>query len=58
MNEEIALLGEDQLLFSSDYPHSEARENAAATLMERTDVSEIRKRKIFYDNPVRFFGAP
>jgi predicted TIM-barrel fold metal-dependent hydrolase len=58
MKDEIALLGEEQLLFSSDYPHGEARENAAATLMERTDLSAIQKRKILYDNPARFFGEP
>jgi predicted TIM-barrel fold metal-dependent hydrolase len=58
MKEEIALLGEDQLLFSSDYPHGEARENAAATLLKRNDITETQKRKILYDNPVRFFGEP
>jgi predicted TIM-barrel fold metal-dependent hydrolase len=58
MTQEIALLGEDQLLFSSDYPHGEARENAAQNLLERKDVSEIQKRKILYDNPVHFFGKP
>ena len=58
MKEEIALLSDDQLLFSSDYPHGEAREDAAQNLLERKDVSEIQKRKILYDNPVRFFGEP
>jgi predicted TIM-barrel fold metal-dependent hydrolase len=58
MKEEIALLGEDQLLYSSDYPHGEARENAAQNLMERQDLTEIQKQKILYDNPVRFFGEP
>jgi predicted TIM-barrel fold metal-dependent hydrolase len=58
MKEEIALRGEDQLLFSSDYPHGEAREDAAQNLLERQDVTEIQKQKILYDNPVRFFGEP
>ena len=58
MKEEIALLGEDQLLFSSDYPHGEARDNAAANLLERKDVTESQKGKILYDNAVRFFGEP
>jgi len=56
--EEIALLGEDQLLYSSDYPHGEARENAAQNLLERKDVTETQKQKILYNNPVRFFGEP
>lgn len=58
MKEEIALLGEDQLLFSSDYPHGEARENAATNLLDRKDITERQKQKILYDNPVRFFGEP
>ena len=58
MKEEIALLGEDQLLFSSDYPHGEARENAATELMARRDITEGQKRKIFFDNPARLFGKP
>jgi predicted TIM-barrel fold metal-dependent hydrolase len=58
MKEEIALLGEDQLLYSSDYPHGEARENAAQNLLERKDVTETQKQKILYNNPVRFFGEP
>jgi predicted TIM-barrel fold metal-dependent hydrolase len=58
MKEEIALLGEDQLLFSSDYPHGEARENAATNLLERKDITERQKQKILYDNPVRLFGEP
>jgi predicted TIM-barrel fold metal-dependent hydrolase len=58
MVEEIALLGEGQLLYSSDYPHGEARENAAQNLLERKDITETQKRQILYDNPVRFFGEP
>jgi predicted TIM-barrel fold metal-dependent hydrolase len=56
MKEEIALLGEDQLLYSSDYPHGEGRENAARELLERNDISERQKQKILYDNPIRLFG--
>lgn len=52
MNEEIALLGEDQLLYSSDYPHGEAREDAAQNLLDRKDVSETQKQKILYNNPI------
>ena len=41
IKEEIVLL-EDQVLYSSDYPHGEALENAARNLMERQDVSEVK----------------
>ncbi|MGZ8444478.1 MAG: amidohydrolase family protein, partial [Candidatus Binatia bacterium] len=56
MTQEIALLGEGQLLFSSDYPHGEGRENAARELLARTDITERQKKKILYDNSIRLFG--
>lgn len=52
------LIGEDQVLFSSDFPHGEGRENAALEILERQDLSESQKRKLLYDNTVRLFGAP
>jgi predicted TIM-barrel fold metal-dependent hydrolase len=56
--QEIALLGEDQLLYSSDLPHGEGRHNAAREILARTDITETQKRKILYDNAVKFFGEP
>jgi predicted TIM-barrel fold metal-dependent hydrolase len=56
MKEEIALLGEEHLLYSSDFPHGEGRENAAQELLARTDISDVQKQKILYDNPIRLFG--
>jgi predicted TIM-barrel fold metal-dependent hydrolase len=56
MKEEIDLVGEDQLLFSSDYPHGEGRENAAQELLARSDINDRQKQKILYDNPIRLFG--
>ncbi len=52
------LIGEDHVLFSSDFPHGEGRENAALEILERKDLSEAQKRKLLYDNTVAFFGAP
>jgi hypothetical protein len=57
-DERGALLGEDQLLYSFDYPHGDARENAAQNLLERKDITEMQKQLILYSNPVRFFGEP
>jgi predicted TIM-barrel fold metal-dependent hydrolase len=54
---EIALLGEDQILFSSDFPHGEGRENAALSIVQRGDLIAQQKRKILYDNPINFFGS-
>jgi predicted TIM-barrel fold metal-dependent hydrolase len=52
------LIGEEQVLFSSDFPHGEGRDNAALEILERNDLSETQKRKLLYDNTVRLFGAP
>ena len=56
--QEIALVGEDQILYSSDLPHGEGRHNAAREILERQDLSDTQKRKILYDNAVKFFGEP
>jgi hypothetical protein len=55
---EMSLLGEDHVLFSSDFPHGEGRENAMMEVIERKDLSEVQKRKILYENTVHFFGEP
>ena len=56
--QEIQLLGEDQILYSSDLPHGEGRHNAAKEIIARSDLSETQKRKILYENAVKFFGTP
>lgn len=56
--QEIALVGAHHILFSSDYPHGEGRDNAASEILERADLSELQKRNILYDNTVRFCGEP
>ena len=56
--QEISLIGERQILFSSDFPHGEGRDNAADELLNRNDLSEPQKRQILYDNAVRFYGEP
>jgi predicted TIM-barrel fold metal-dependent hydrolase len=52
------LIGEDHVLFSSDFPHGEGRDNAALEILARQDLSESQKRKLLYDNTVRLFGEP
>jgi len=56
--QEIQLLGEDQILYSSDLPHGEGRHDAAKEIIARSDLNEAQKRKILYDNAVKFFGTP
>lgn len=58
LHEEMELVGEEQILFSSDFPHGEGRENAALEVLHRRDLTEQQKRKLFYDNTVRLFGEP
>ena len=53
--QEMALLGEDQILFSS-IPHDEGRGDAEGNC-GRHDLSESQKRKILCDNTLRFFDA-
>jgi predicted TIM-barrel fold metal-dependent hydrolase len=57
MLEEMKLLGDSQLLFSSDFPHRELRENSGAEILIRNDLSPIQKRKIFYDNALGLYGS-
>ena len=50
-------LGEDQILYASDYPHWDGGfPYSVRTLADRADLSETLKRKIFFDNPCRFYG--
>ncbi len=56
--QEIALVGAEHILFSSDYPHGEGRDNAASEILERHDLTDAQKRSILYDNTVRFCGEP
>lgn len=56
--QEIALVGAEHILFSSDYPHGEGRDNAASEILQRNDLSDRQKRSILFDNTVRFCGAP
>jgi predicted TIM-barrel fold metal-dependent hydrolase len=56
--QEIALVGAEHILFSSDYPHGEGRDNAASEILQRSDLTEGQKRSILFDNTVRFCGAP
>ena len=55
LSQEIALLGEDQILYSSDFPHGEGRDEAAIEIIGRGDITEDQKRKILHHNAGRFF---
>lgn len=51
-------LGEDILMYPSDFPHEKARGEFAKGIpefLERPDLSDNVKRKILYDNAKRFY---
>jgi predicted TIM-barrel fold metal-dependent hydrolase len=49
---------ENTILYSSDYPHWDGDwPHTVKTARERTDLSEAVKRKMLYENAVRFYGA-
>jgi predicted TIM-barrel fold metal-dependent hydrolase len=52
----IELIGADQILFASDMPHNDREPFAARALQRREDIPAAAKRKILWDNSVRFYG--
>ncbi len=55
----IEVLGDDQIMYASDYPHWDCMHpDSARILQERTDLSESSKRKILGDNAARFYKLP
>jgi predicted TIM-barrel fold metal-dependent hydrolase len=50
-------VGEDQILYASDYPHWDGGwPHTVDTLVERTDLSDSLKRKILGENAQRFYN--
>lgn len=55
----LQAIGEDHILFASDYPHERDREAFLGDIPEflaRTDLSVAVKDKILYQNALRFYG--
>jgi len=48
-------LGEDLLMYSSDYPHADRNEGTARFLQERKDLSASVRQKIIEENARRFY---
>ena len=49
-------IGEDKLLYSSDYPHADRTEGTARMLQERSDLSASAKKKIMEENARHFYS--
>ena len=52
----VSEIGEDLLMFSSDYPHADRTEGTARLLSGRSDLSISAKKKILEENAQRFYG--
>jgi len=50
-------IGEDQILYASDYPHWDGGwPTTVDTIVQRTDLSDSLKRKILGENAMRFYN--
>ncbi len=52
----IEEIGEDLLMFSSDYPHADRTEGTAGYLKRRPDISPTIRKKLLEENARRFYG--
>src|SRR5262245_65669574 len=50
------LVGNDVLMYASDYPHGESHFPESAGLVLAWDMTEDRKRKLLWDNAARFYA--
>ena len=52
----IDLLGEDVLMYASDYPHGESWFPKSVDTVLGWDLSESVKRKLFWDNAIAYYA--
>ena len=50
------LVGDEVLMYASDYPHGESHFPESARLVTGWDMAEGRKRKLLWDNAVRLYA--
>ncbi len=50
------LVGDHVLMYASDYPHGESHFPELTALVAAWDMAEERKRKLLWDNAVRFYA--
>jgi len=55
----IAELGDDRILFETDFPHPDSKyPRAVETFLAQADVTDESKRKILWDNAIEFYRFP
>jgi len=52
----IDLVGEEVLMYASDYPHGESHFPKSVEKVLAWDMPQARKRKLFWDNAVRLYA--
>jgi len=52
----LDLIGEDRLLFASDYPHPDHKWPATVDSMLAMPIPDAAKRKVLWDNPAALYG--
>ena len=55
-NAVIDLVGEDVLMYASDYPHGESHFPKSVGMVLAWDMPKARKQKLFWDNAVRLYA--
>jgi predicted TIM-barrel fold metal-dependent hydrolase len=54
----VELVGDDNLLFNTDYPHPDGTFPDGLKAFEEQAISDETRRKIWWDNPKRAFNLP
>jgi predicted TIM-barrel fold metal-dependent hydrolase len=55
--EVVRLLGPDNLLFGTDYPHADHGDDIVDHVMSlRAVLADEQMRKLLWENPARFYG--
>ena len=52
----IDLLGEDVLMYASDYPHGESHFPESVDTVLKWDMAHARKQKLFWDNAIHYYA--
>jgi predicted TIM-barrel fold metal-dependent hydrolase len=55
-NAGIDLIGEDVLMYASDYPHGESHFPHTVEMVMNWNMPVVRKRKLFWGNAVRLYA--
>jgi len=53
----VQKLGDDTLVFSTDYPHSDSHFPEATNIFLKLPLSETSKKKILWDNCARLYNV-